>query len=190
MFQEWPKTPRFEDSKLYFTEKIDGTNACIIIGDSDIDSPDGAIQKVIGVQSRNKLITPDDDNMGFARWVYDNQEEIVSLLGAGYHYGEWWGRGIQRTYGMETRVFSLFNAGRWGGLFNAPVGKMVLDCVPQYTADFKDIRDLPEVIHNAKEFFMPKSLAAAKYGVNFTNPEGFMMFHDRSRQLYKFPINK
>lgn len=34
-------------------------------------------------------------------------------LGPGRHFGEWWGKGIQRGYGLEGRRFSLFNAVRW-----------------------------------------------------------------------------
>lgn len=38
-------------------------------------------------------------------------------LGRGYHYGEWWGRGIQRGYGLKERRFSLFNVERWRDAF-------------------------------------------------------------------------
>ena len=31
MFKKWPKIPRLENEVYYITEKIDGTNACIII---------------------------------------------------------------------------------------------------------------------------------------------------------------
>ena len=34
-------------------------------------------------------------------------------LGVGQHFGEWWGFGIQRGYGLHERRFSLFNTGRW-----------------------------------------------------------------------------
>lgn len=38
---------------------------------------------------------------------------MLRRLGPGRHYGEWWGAGIGRKYDMETRVFSLFNVGRY-----------------------------------------------------------------------------
>ena len=180
MFKEWPKTPRYEDSNITFSEKIDGTNSCIIVENNSI----------VGVQSRNRLITRESDNMGFANWVYDNQEELASLLGDGYHYGEWWGLGIQRRYNMERKVFSLFNAHRWKGLFNAPAGQMLVDVVPSYTVHLNDGASMDALIAKAKEYFMGNSIAAAKYGKEFSNPEGFVMYHDRSQQLYKFPINK
>lgn len=34
-------------------------------------------------------------------------------LGVGRHFGEWWGQGIQRKYGMAERRWSLFNVSRW-----------------------------------------------------------------------------
>lgn len=97
-FKAWPKIPRFSNERYYVTEKIDGTNACIII------TPDG----VVGTQSRNRLITPEDDNYGFARWVQENKEDLLKL-GEGYHYGEWWGLGINRGYGLDHKRFSLFS---------------------------------------------------------------------------------
>ena len=36
-------------------------------------------------------------------------------LGVGTHFGEWWGSGIQRGYGLlkGEKRWSLFNVGRW-----------------------------------------------------------------------------
>jgi len=102
-FKAWPKIGRDNPFNVTITEKIDGTNACVII-------QDGAI---IGVQSRKRLITPDNDNYGFARWVADNEQELLEL-GDGYHYGEWAGLGIQKNpLGLERKRFFLFNTSRW-----------------------------------------------------------------------------
>src|ERR1019366_375189 len=98
-FRKWGKIPRWENTTYLLTEKIDGTNACIAIG------TDGYIH----AQSRRKIITPKDDNHGFAKWVEDNKEELLNSLPTGYHFGEWWGKGIQRGYGIEDKKFSLFN---------------------------------------------------------------------------------
>lgn len=84
------------------TEKIDGTNAQIYITD------DGQFY----TGSRNRWITPESDNFGFAAWAHENKAELMKL-GPGRHFGEWWGRGIQRNYGLEDRRFSLFNVSRW-----------------------------------------------------------------------------
>jgi hypothetical protein len=101
-FKAWPKIPRIANEKYFITEKIDGTNACVIIDE----------EGNFGCQSRSKLITPEDDNYGFARWAYENKDELMKL-GEGHHYGEWWGQGIQRTYGLSEKRFSLFNTARW-----------------------------------------------------------------------------
>jgi hypothetical protein len=100
-FQPFPKMARLSRECL-ITEKIDGTNASVLI------TEDGAIQS----GSRNRWITPEDDNAGFAAWVRDNAEELLQL-GPGHHFGEWWGQGIQRNYGMTEKRFSLFNVARW-----------------------------------------------------------------------------
>ena len=34
-------------------------------------------------------------------------------LGPGRHFGEWWGQGIQRGYGLKEKRLSLFNTIRW-----------------------------------------------------------------------------
>lgn len=99
MHKVYPKIPR----KLGYytiTEKLDGTNGLIIIeGDRFL------------VGSRHRLISPADDNFGFASWAISNKDELLKL-GGGYHYGEWWGAGIGRRYGMAEKVFSLFDTQR------------------------------------------------------------------------------
>ena len=84
------------------TEKIDGTNAQILI------TEDGGFY----TGSRTRWITPESDNFGFSKWAHENKEELMKL-GTGRHFGEWWGRGIQRNYGLSERRFSLFNVLRW-----------------------------------------------------------------------------
>lgn len=112
------------------TEKIDGTNACVYLERKALvpshvlnrsDSKFIAVgDMVMAVASRNKWITPNDDNMGFARWAYENAA-CLAHLGPGRHFGEWWGSGIQRGYNLPKgeKRFSLFNTGRWTSDFNA-----------------------------------------------------------------------
>ena len=120
MFKPWPKITRLENKRPpIFTEKIDGTNACVILSFQPPDK--NTILSVeheagllsIWAQSRTRLITPENDNYGFAKWVKSNSEGLLSL-GDGYHFGEWWGQGIQRGYGLTEKRFSLFNTRRWG----------------------------------------------------------------------------
>lgn len=100
-FVEFPKMARLS-REVIVTEKIDGTNAAVVVADG-----------VVYAQSRTRIITPEDDNFGFAAWVAEHAEELAAGLGPGRHFGEWWGKGIQRGYGLTERRFSLFNATRW-----------------------------------------------------------------------------
>src|SRR5574337_513380 len=100
---KFPSIPRWENEVYYVTEKIDGTNAVITILE------DGTFL----TGSRNKWITPEDDNFGFSRWAHNNKEELMKL-GVGSHYGEWYGCGIQRGYGLSEKRFMLFNNHYWG----------------------------------------------------------------------------
>lgn len=102
-FKEFPKMARL-NREVIVTEKIDGTNACICI------TEDGGFY----TGSRTQWITPEKDNHGFSRWAHDHKDELLTL-GVGLHFGEWWGSGIQRGYGLpkgEKRL-SLFNVQRW-----------------------------------------------------------------------------
>lgn len=108
-FEHFPKIPRVANTVAVFTEKIDGTNAQIYIpapGTAGVPTPG------FFVGSRNRWIMPDSDNYGFARWAYENAAPLLRL-GSGRHYGEWWGQGIQRGYGLSEKRFSLFDARRW-----------------------------------------------------------------------------
>lgn len=103
-FEPWPKVPRLH-REVTITEKIDGTNAAVIV------MADGRVF----AQSRKRLIYSgkSTDNYGFAAWVDEHVDELREL-GMGHHFGEWYGRGVQHGYGMEDRRFALFNTYRWG----------------------------------------------------------------------------
>lgn len=107
-FQEFGKIARLSRNCMV-TEKIDGTNAQVFIGE------DGEFL----TGSRNRWITPESDNFGFAKWALAHKDELM-LLGPGRHYGEWWGNGIQRNYGLEDKRFSLFNTSRWNDVTPPP----------------------------------------------------------------------
>lgn len=131
-FKEWPKIPRGQGEEVTITEKIDGTNACIIVQLDGHGKP-----FVVGAQSRTQLLAEfkmdgglviHSDNYGFAAWVKGNAENL-SILGKGYHYGEWAGPGIQKNpHNLEKKTFFLFNSDRWrDGRAQRPVG---VECVP------------------------------------------------------------
>ncbi len=146
------------------SEKIDGTNAQIYITDEDD----------FFVGSRTRWITPPVDNFGFARWAFDHEDELREGLGYGRHFGEWWGKGIQRKYGLDERRFSLFNAGRW-------VDGSQPDCchvVPiLYEGMFSS-----DVIDEKLELLHRKGSVAAP---GFMNPEGVVVWLSAARILMK-----
>src|ERR1700678_3231147 len=100
-FSAFPKIARYS-REVVVTEKIDGTNGVIHVDDTMTELYAG---------SRSQWLGPDGDNFGFGKWVPDNKAELLKL-GPGTHYGEWWGAGIQRKYGLSEKRFSLFNTHR------------------------------------------------------------------------------
>ncbi len=127
-FQEFPKIARLS-RECVVTEKIDGTNAQVIIEEAAMiaDWTGSAatpwLTKVadaegkeygIAAGSRTRYITIHADNHGWANWVLLHAKDQLAL-GVGRHFGEWWGSGIQRGYGLSKgeKRFSLFNVARW-----------------------------------------------------------------------------
>ncbi len=166
-FKSWPKTPRFNAFNIQVTEKIDGTNACIYVG------ADGEFH----CQSRSKIITPDDDNYGFARWAYERKDELMKL-GHGYHFGEWYGNGIQRRYSLPEKRFALFNTFR--PQESLPDGVSI---VPVLYNGLFDMEKLTEIEHNLKT---TGSVAAP----GFMDVEGFVIYFYTSKERVKWIINK
>lgn len=180
-FKPWPKITRVENRRTpIFTEKLDGTNACIVISFTDPNDKTlythltevGPLS--IWAQSRNRFITPDDDNYGFARWVQENGKAL-SQLGAGYHFGEWWGQGIQRGYGQTKKRFSLFDTRRWHADNPPPLPCEVVPTLPVETHD------------EARNWLLTNGSIAAP---GFLNPEGAVMFDLDTKTPFKIIINK
>jgi hypothetical protein len=165
IFEKFPAIKRLKRSCV-ISEKLDGTNAQI-----NFDA-DGNI--LCG--SRKRAITPEDDNYCFAAWAYENQYKLFSILGEGRHYGEWWGSGIQRRYGMEKKVFSLFNSGRWSE--SDLVGVDQLSVVPVlYVGEFTS-GSVDEAMAKLKGCSV-----AANNG--YSNPEGVVVYHSQIKQMFK-----
>ncbi len=153
---------------VIITEKIDGTNGLVFVAEN------GGVL----AGSRNRWITPEDDNFGFARWVYDNTEELRKL-GPGYHYGEWWGQGIQRRYGMTEKRFSLFNAGRWGQADKRPACCHV---VPTLGHGFEKDGIVQRCLDELRE-------GGSKAAPGFMKPEGIVIYHSASGGLQKVTLD-
>jgi hypothetical protein len=199
-FTPWPKTPRlFREAVI--TEKIDGTNAAVVVVAAETVSeedyrphmravltPDDRAAYVVA-QSRKRLITPEDDNFGFARWVHEHADGLALRLGLGVHFGEWWGSGIQRGYGLPRgeRRFSLFHVARYADAVNPKAED-------EDGAVLPDVPGLGVVPVLAQDVFSTDlvngvlgSLRAlgSRAAPGFMRPEGVVVFHSAARNVYK-----
>lgn len=156
-FFEFPKMARYS-REVIVTEKIDGTNAQILITEAG----------EFFTGSRTRWITPENDNFGFSRWAHDHKNELMAL-GVGRHFGEWWGSGIQRGYGLPKgeKRFSLFNVSRWEKDCPACCGVVPI----LWRGDFGDL-NVSAVMGSLK-----KTGSIAAHG--FMNPEGIVIFHTK-----------
>lgn len=166
-FVEFASIPRLKRG-MVVTEKIDGTNAQVFVTEAGI----------VMAGSRTRWITPEADNFGFARWVKDHEEELRAL-GPGHHFGEWWGQGIQRKYGLAEKRFSLFNVGRWTPETPAPACCHLVPVLHRGDFDVSVVDDLLESLR------VGGSVAAP----GFTKPEGVVVYLPHARSLFKVTLD-
>jgi hypothetical protein len=167
-FIPFPKMARLS-REIIITEKIDGTNAQVFIGE------DGSIR----AGSRTRWITQKEDNHGFARWVEENKDELLRL-GPGRHFGEWWGKGIQRNYSLTEKRFSLFNVSRWS---DDEVRPSCCHVVPVlFRGDFTQ---------SAWQTALSKLAANGSVAApGFMKPEGIIVFHVAANIGFKKTIER
>ena len=116
---KFPKIERVDRARIVITQKLDGTNAQIYIEYTCECFDHHCPFAVVKAGSRNRWLTPEDDNHGFAAWVEENREDLIKLLGPGRHYGEWCGPGIQRGEGLKEKTFVSFNPRHCGTAYEA-----------------------------------------------------------------------
>lgn len=228
-FTAWPKIARLNRT-ITITEKIDGTNAAIGIADRSLS--DGELSQggwddwaplpgdpnrtvrigereryTVYAQSRKALITRDRDNFGFAAWVWDNAFELAALLGPGLHFGEWWGSGIQRGYGLPKgeKRFSLFNTKRWYGLASLEPDRLWMRedgysiAVPPALGVVPVLYEGPfdaGLGHGTLRWAMRPWESAldylATYGSQaspgFMDPEGIVIYHHAANSMFKVTL--
>jgi hypothetical protein len=165
-FQGFSKISRLSRNCIV-TEKIDGTN-CQIYIDKNLNIYTG---------SKNRWITPADDHYGFARWVVSNKEELLKL-GPGRHFGEWWGKGIQRSYGLNEKRFSLFNTERWSDDLVRPSCCHVVPVIKEGLFDTNMIFEALSLLEKNGSYASP----------GFMNPEGIVVFHTAANMMFKKTI--
>ena len=202
-FKEFGKIARLY-RPVVVTEKIDGTNAQIFIADDaePITLQSGRVVPFL-CGSRSRWIFPENDNAGFARWAYEHAEELLQL-GPGQHFGEWWGQGIQRKYGMGEKRFSLFNVGRWHDVHgtNPPTITKRWDPKQRELSVSSDpapaccyvvpvLETLPKMDTAALDMVLTAlRVGGSKAAPGFMNPEGIVAYHAASKQLFKITCEK
>jgi len=184
-FIKWPSTPRFH-KYLTIAEKINGTNAAIRILDGKVTT-----------QSRKRIITPDDDNFGFARWAYDNAGALTDVLGYGVHFGEWFGEGIQKNpLGIEGKRFAHFSPWKFNDAEKERIENSgLVEFVPILFEGQADFMTIPTVLTNLSQFGSQVSGAARYVPESFDGPagdftvankaEGIIVWQKETQQKYK-----
>jgi hypothetical protein len=174
-FKEFKKIPRLS-REIVITEKIDGTNGLIYIDE-------------LGnffVGSKNRWLDDHQDNHGFWHWAVDNKEELLNL-GKGYHYGEWWGKGIQRGYNLQEKRFSLFNVGKWVKDRTQTLKEKQEYCpeccnvVPILYEGMFNTSIISSVLDELK-------ITGSKASPNFMKPEGIIIYHKVGNLYFKKTI--
>lgn len=105
-YNSFPSIERLENIYCIISEKIDGTNGLIEINETNVR-----------FGSRNRYISFSDDNAGFANFFKDYEARFKDAAkdittDESYPlriYGEWFGRGIQRGYGLKDKFFMPFS---------------------------------------------------------------------------------
>lgn len=190
-FQGFPKIPRWSRD-IIISEKIDGTNACVVI-----EEPTSETDGWIRAQSRARFITPESDNYGFAAWVKEHAEELKTL-GPGRHFGEWWGRGINRNYGQTERHFSLFNVSRWdeatfnrleSAKFRKPGAESISFLAPPACCQVVPVLYHGPLSETAIEEQLDSLVVDGSAAVEgWVKPEGIVIFHTAGGYLFKKTI--
>jgi hypothetical protein len=171
-FQAFKKIPRLF-REVTISEKIDGTNASVTI------TEDGQIR----AGCRTRYVYPNKpkeegkkaevtDNFGFAAWVEANKTELLKL-GPGRHFGEWYGKGINRGYGLSDKRFALFNISI--DRSSAP------NCVEFVPVLFSGTFDAGVVTDCLRRLTESGSVAVP----GWMKPEGIVIFHKAAGQLFK-----
>lgn len=200
-FKEFEKISRL-NRRTIVTEKLDGTNGQVHIRRAEGCALEFGIDCQVEVDGVPHYLRPGSrsrwlghggtaDNYGFGAWAYEHAPELAAL-GAGAHFGEWWGAGIQRRYGMTEKRWSLFNVGRWrdanrfsteelaDGQQFAPACCHVVPILTEGTG-FDWCVDV--ALNNLRT-------AGSSAAPGFMKPEGIVAFHTHARTLFKVTLER
>lgn len=184
-FAQFKSIPRLS-REMVISEKLDGTNAQVVVFPVSqlVETFTPPPHKVIGdmaiaAGSKNRWLSPEEDNFGFARWVYAHAEELIEGIGEGRHYGEWWGSGIQRGYGLKEKFFSLFNVNKWSQV-ELPTNVNTVPVLYEGPFCTEKVDEVLKTLHDTGSVAVP----------GFMNPEGVVVFHKHSSSLFKKTLDK
>lgn len=209
-FVEFRKIPRLSRDVI-ITEKIDGSNGQIyIVKEEELTSIDDYffiedyclarkenLLMFAGSRNRWLQIGKQTDNMAFATWVKENAEQLFEL-GEGRHFGEWYGKGINRGYGLDHKRFALFNVSKWAAR------KVIINEI-EYTRTVLKENDKRQLVPNCCEvvpvlyegmfstvaitqIIDELSLKGSKAVPGYMNPEGIVILHTAAGQYFKKTI--
>ena len=218
-FVEFKKIPRLSRD-IIVTEKLDGSNGQICVFSLESIKKEFAVieqmyewieqyclyihpenphveesdKLYLFAASRNRWLTTgkQNDNHAFAYWVKEHACDLV-MLGEGRHFGEYYGKSIQRGYGLEEKRFALFNVSKWAkrkeGVYlndlrektNNPKLEYCPDCCEVVPILYEGMFDT-EVIDASIEGLKRNGSKAVP---GFMNPEGICVFHTAAGQYFK-----
>ena len=164
-FKSFRSIEALHKAVMVITQKIHGSNAQVCIFEySSTDHVSHEPRLGIKAGSRNRWLSLEDDNYGFAAWVEKNRDELIAKLGLGTHYGEWAGPGINSGEGLKEKTLVLFN---WWSYEdgNLPAGTMK---VPVLYSGHLDTAKIDEAMADLKQ-------NGSRLVPGFMRPEGVVV---------------
>ena len=177
MHLSYLKTPQIGDvfhsiKKLY---KFDNLPTIEFVGTTKLHGTNGSFKydDVNGLvtQSRNRIITPIDDNDGFARFIHDNKDSAMDIITK-----------YIAKYNIDTKTHTVTVYGEWTGCFsNVAIGK-----IPKsffiFAVRISSIDDMLDSRYvecgtysiDDKRFFNINNFKKFKVTIDFSNPDSGM----------------
>ena len=176
-YNSFPSIERLENIYCIISEKIDGTNGLIEINETNVR-----------FGSRNRYISFSDDNAGFANFFRHYEAkledvakdvitkelelngETLTSCNESYPlriYGEWFGCGIQRGYGLKDKFFMPFSSFYGEKLIEYQVPNVITPNI-MYTGKFS-----MEVVGTCMQQLKLNGSGVVK---DYKQPEGIVIF--------------
>ncbi len=108
----------------------------------------------------------------------ENEDDLHDTLGPGHHFGEWYGLGIQRGYGLQEKRFALFNVRRWS--LNDVAG--LCEVVPVLYDGGYSHHAIYDAMHALR------SCGSRVAGGRGWKAEGIVVYHTAARTMFKMTL--